>query len=249
MNGVNLKIRLDELVVLRGIAENLDIARAMIMSGSILVDNVCEDKIGMKFDDKKEIRLKSTKKTQFVSRGGLKLQKALDYFSIDVTEKKCMDIGCSTGGFTDLLLRRGAKTVYAVDVGSGQLDWKLRNDDRVVVLEKTNVRYLEKDSDISDFDFICVDVSFISITNILDKIVEFSNKNAEIVFLIKPQFEANKEDVDDGGIVNDKAVHEYVVEKINNACRSKGLENIGVVESPIKGAKGNVEFLAYYRHE
>lgn len=244
-----MKKRLDELVLELGLANEISEARALIMSGKILVDDVCEDKPGMKFSEDKNIRLRTSKKTNFVSRGGLKLQKAIDTFSIDVKGYKCMDIGCSTGGFTDLLLKRGAKKVYSVDVGSGQLDWKLRNDERVVVMEKTNIRNVQIDEDLSNFDFICVDVSFISIKIILDKIKELLKEGGELVLLIKPQFEARREDVESGGIVRNQKVHDYVKNEINTECENRGLKNFGIVESPITGAKGNIEFLGYYRYE
>ena len=244
-----MKKRLDELVVEKNIAKNIDEARAFIMSGKILVENVCEDKIGTKIDENKNIRLRVSKKTDFVSRGGLKLEKALDTYNINITEKKCMDIGCSTGGFTDLLLRRGARKVYAVDVGVGVLDWKLRNDNRVVVMEKTNIRNIEILGDVREFDFICVDVSFISLKLIIDNICKLLRNGGEVVLLIKPQFEAKKDEVDEGGIVKSDEVRDFVVNDINKFCIDKGLKNIGITKSPITGAKGNIEFLAYYKYE
>lgn len=244
-----LKKKLEELVIESGLASEINESRALIMSGKVLVNDMCEDKPGMKFSTDKIIRLRSSKKTEFVSRGGLKLQKALDNFKIDVKNYKCMDIGCSTGGFTDLLLRRGAAKVYSVDVGSGQLDWKLRNDDRVIVMEKTNIRNVEINDELSNFDFICVDVSFISIKLILDKIAGLLKHKGRLVLLIKPQFEAERKDVESGGIVRDETVHEYVIKDINAECEKRGLKNVGIAQSPITGAKGNIEFLGYYIYE
>lgn len=242
-----MKERLDKLVVSRNICSDIKMAQAIIMSGKVLVDEVPEDKVGTLVDTKSNIRLKNSKKTKYVSRGGLKLEKAIEYFGIDVGDKICMDVGCSTGGFTNVLLNRFAKKVFAVDVGVAQLDWSLRTDSRVVVMEKTNIKNVKITSDISNIDFICVDVSFISVTTFVDVLYSLLNIDGELVILIKPQFEADRADVGDGGIIRDEEVHKNVIDKIIRNFSKEGFHNIGIIDSPILGAKGNKEFLAYFK--
>lgn len=240
-----MKVRLDELILERGFCNDIKEAQALIMAGRVLVKETVEDKPGMKFPDDAAVRVKT--KGPFVSRGGLKLERAMEAFSVDVSEAVCMDIGCSTGGFTHVLLKRGAQKIYAVDVGSGQLDWRLRNDPRVVVMEKTNIRNVHPGEQVDPVDFICVDVSFISIRTILPNISELLKPDGKTVFLIKPQFEAARNEVGEGGIVRDETVRERVIEQVNEAAERQGLQRIGCIPSPITGAKGNVEYLAYYK--
>lgn len=240
-----MNIRLDELVLERGLASNLKEAQAIIMSGKVLVKDVVEDKVGTKFDSKISIRVKE-KKTPFVSRGGVKLEGAFCSFDISVKNLVCMDVGASTGGFTHLLLLNGAKRVYSVDVGQGLLDWRLRNDERVVVMEKTNIRKVVPKGDMRELDFICVDVSFISLKLILVNLYDLLKKGGRLVTLIKPQFEAKKEEVGSGGIVRDSKVHEKVVSEILEFAENIGFTNLGVEPSKLRGTKGNLEFLAYF---
>lgn len=242
-----MKERLDKLVVSRNICSDIKTAQAIIMSGKVLVDDVPEDKIGTLVDTKSNIRLKNSKKTKYVSRGGLKLEKAIEEFNINVNNKICMDVGCSTGGFTNVLLNKSAKKVFAVDVGVAQLAWSLRTDSRVVVMEKTNIKNIEITSELLNIDFICVDVSFISVTTFTDVLYKLLNTDGELVILIKPQFEADRVDVGVGGIIRDKEVHKNVVDKIISDFSKNGFQNIGIIDSPILGAKGNKEFLAYFK--
>lgn len=242
-----MKERLDKLVVSRNICSDIKTAQAIIMSGKVLVDDVPEDKIGTLVDTKSNIRLKNSKKTKYVSRGGLKLEKAIEEFNINVNNKICMDVGCSTGGFTNVLLNKFAKKVFAVDVGVAQLAWSLRTDSRVVVMEKTNIKNIEITSELSNIAFICVDVSFISVTTFTDVLYKLLNTDGELVILIKPQFEADRVDVGVGGIIRDKEVHKNVVDKIISDFSKNGFQNIGIIDSPILGAKGNKEFLAYFK--
>lgn len=240
------KERLDVLVWERGLAESREKARRLIRAGRVLVDDQLREKPGHRFDHASRVTVKES--ARYVGRGGLKLEAALETFALDVAHRVCLDVGASTGGFTDCLLQHGAASVYAVDVGRGQLHWRLRNDARVVVREKTNARYLRP----ADFDpapaFACVDVSFISLTKVLPAVIQVLAVPADIVMLIKPQFEAAREEVQRGGVVKDEAVRQRVVDEVRKAVTSgAGLAWQGAVPSPVKGPAGNVEFLAWCR--
>ncbi|WP_312693586.1 TlyA family RNA methyltransferase [Caproiciproducens sp.] len=238
------KKRLDCLLFDRGLAESREKAKAMIMMGNIYVDNQKSDKPGtmLPIDIKVEIRGETM---PYVSRGGLKLEKAMSVFPIQLKDKITMDIGASTGGFTDCMLQNGAKKVYSVDVGYGQLAWKLRTDPRVVNLERTNIRYITREQVPDDVDFFSVDVSFISLCLVLPVARNFMAENAQAVCLIKPQFEAGREKVGKKGVVRDKAVHIEVIEKIANFVLQHGFSVLGLTFSPVKGPEGNIEYLIY----
>ena len=220
----------------------------MIMEGNVFVENQREDKAGATFDTEAEITVKGNT-LKYVSRGGLKLEKAMTHFGITLEGKVCMDIGASTGGFTDCMLQNGAVKVYSVDVGYGQFAWKLRRDPRVVCMEKTNIRYVTP-ADIDDvLDFASVDVSFISLTKVLIPARELLRDGGEMVCLIKPQFEAGREKVGKKGVVRDKAVHEEVVERIIEFASQNGFFVKNLEYSPIKGPEGNIEYLVYIRKD
>lgn len=220
----------------------------MIMEGNVFVENQREDKAGATFDTEVEITVKGNT-LKYVSRGGLKLEKAMTHFGITLEGKVCMDIGASTGGFTDCMLQNGAVKVYSVDVGYGQFAWKLRQDPRVVCMEKTNIRYVTP-ADIDDvLDFASVDVSFISLTKVLIPARELLRDGGEMVCLIKPQFEAGREKVGKKGVVRDKAVHEEVVERIIEFASQNGFFVKNLEYSPIKGPEGNIEYLVYIRKD
>ena len=220
----------------------------MIMEGNVFVENQREDKAGATFDTEAEITVKGNT-LKYVSRGGLKLEKAMTHFGITLEGKVCMDIGASTGGFTDCMLQNGAVKVYSVDVGYGQFAWKLRQDPRVVCMEKTNIRYVTP-ADIDDvLDFASVDVSFISLTKVLIPARELLRDGGEMVCLIKPQFEAGREKVGKKGVVRDKAVHEEVVERIIDFASQNGFFVKNLEYSPIKGPEGNIEYLVYIRKD
>ena len=220
----------------------------MIMEGNVFVENQREDKAGATFDTEAEITVKGNT-LKYVSRGGLKLEKAMTHFGITLEGKVCMDIGASTGGFTDCMLQNGAVKVYSVDVGYGQFAWKLRQDPRVVCMEKTNIRYVTP-ADIDDvLDFASVDVSFISLTKVLIPARELLKDGGEMVCLIKPQFEAGREKVGKKGVVRDKAVHEEVVERIIEFASQNGFFVKNLEYSPIKGPEGNIEYLVYIRKD
>ena len=220
----------------------------MIMEGNVFVENQREDKAGATFDTEAEITVKGNT-LKYVSRGGLKLEKAMTHFGITLEGKVCMDIGASTGGFTDCMLQNGAVKVYSVDVGYGQFAWKLRQDPRVVCMEKTNIRYVTP-ADIDDvLDFASVDVSFISLTKVLIPARELLRDGGEMVCLIKPQFEAGREKVGKKGVVRDKAVHEEVVERIIEFASQNGFFVKNLEYSPIKGPGGNIEYLVYIRKD
>lgn len=240
-----MKERLDVLLVKQGLAESREKAKAVIMEGCVYVNNQKEDKAGSMFDETKvqlEVRGNTLK---YVSRGGLKLEKALCTFHLNLDGKICMDIGASTGGFTDCMLQNNAKKVYSIDVGHGQLAWKLRNDERVVCMEKTNFRYILQE-DVSDrIDFASVDVSFISLDKILGPAYCLLKPNAQMVCLIKPQFEAGKEKVGKKGVVRDPAVHREVIEKVFEAALEKGFQIQNLDFSPIRGPEGNIEYLMH----
>lgn len=238
-----MKERLDVLLVERRLADSREKAKAVIMAGIVYVDGQKEDKAGSMFDVTSNIELRGST-LKYVSRGGLKLEKAMEVFDVDLTETVCMDVGSSTGGFTDCMLMNGGKKVYSVDVGHGQLAWKLRNDERVVVMEKTNIRYVEP-KDIDDvLDFASIDVSFISLTKVLLPVKNLLKENGKIVCLIKPQFEAGREKVGKKGVVRDISVHEEVIHLVLDFATSIGFDVEGLDYSPIKGPEGNIEYLA-----
>ena len=240
-----MKERLDVLLVKQGLAESREKAKAIIMSGNVFVDGQREDKAGATFDEEKVEILVKGNTLKYVSRGGLKLEKAIDNFGVNVSDAVCMDIGASTGGFTDCMLQNGAVKVYSVDVGHGQLAWKLRNDERVVCMEKTNFRYLTREDIADDLDFASVDVSFISLTKILLPARNLLKDNGKMVCLIKPQFEAGKEKVGKKGVVRDEKVHVEVIEKIFDFIDILDFTYLALDYSPIKGPEGNIEYLIY----
>ena len=240
------KVRLDVLLVERGLAASREKAKAFIMAGDVYVEGQKEDKAGHEFPSDVSIEVR-TEKMPYVSRGGFKLEKAIEVFGIDLEGKICMDIGASTGGFTDCMLQNGAKKVYSIDVGRGQLDWGLRNDPRVVCMEKTNVRYLTPDMIDDTPEFAGADVSFISLTKILLPVRDVLAEGAHMVCLIKPQFEAGRDKVGKHGVVRDKAVHTDVIETVISFAAANGFVPEGLDHSPIKGPEGNIEYLLYMR--
>ncbi|MCT4596183.1 MAG: TlyA family RNA methyltransferase [Anaeromicrobium sp.] len=240
------KNRLDVLLVEKGFFPSREKAKRSIMAGLVFVGNEKIDKAGTIVDSTKEIVVKG-KAIPYVSRGGLKLEKAMKQFPISLKDKVAMDVGASTGGFTDCMLMNGAKKVYSVDVGYGQLDWKLRQDDRVVVMERTNIRYINKEL-VDKLEFASIDVSFISLKLVLPVVKSLLKENGEIVCLIKPQFEAGREKVGKKGVVRDINVHREVIEKIISFSIQENLSVKGLAFSPIKGPEGNIEYLAYLRN-
>jgi 23S rRNA (cytidine1920-2'-O)/16S rRNA (cytidine1409-2'-O)-methyltransferase len=238
------KIRLDQLLVDRGLADSREKAKALIIAGQVLIDGQKSDKPGHAIPGDAHIEL--VEKLPYVSRGGVKLAGALDHFKIDVDSLVCLDVGSSTGGFTDCLLQRGAARVVALDVGRGQLDWRLRNDSRVEVREGVNARYLSPADFETKFDFTVCDVSFISATLIVPKIAELLAPHGRMMVLVKPQFEVGRGQVGKGGIVRDPALHQAACDRVAAAVRALGFET-EIVESPIRGAEGNREFLLYAR--
>ncbi len=241
-----MKERLDLLLVSRNLAPSREKAKAMIMEGNVFVENQREDKAGSMFPSDCKIEIHGST-LKYVSRGGLKLEKAILRFGTALSGKICMDIGASTGGFTDCMLQNGAKKVYAVDVGYGQFAWKLRTDDRVVCMEKTNIRYVTP-SDLSDcLDFASVDVSFISLTKVLEPVQKLLTDDGEMVCLIKPQFEAGREKVGKKGVVRDKDVHKEVITKVASFAKTIGFAVLDLDYSPIKGPEGNIEYLLYLK--
>ena len=242
------KIRLDVALVEKGFTESREKAKRLIMAGLVYVNNQKSDKAGntVKADDIIEVRGQALK---YVSRGGLTLEKAMAVFPIDLNGFVCADIGASTGGFTDCMLQNGAKKVYAIDVGYGQLDWKLRTDDRVVNLERTNFRYVTKTEIPEDLDFCSVDVSFISLSLILPVMRTLLKESGTAVCLIKPQFEAGRENVGKKGVVREKSVHIAVIEKIMGLLKENKFSLLGLDFSPVKGPEGNIEYLCYIRKD
>ncbi len=238
------KLRLDVLLFEKKLAPSREKARLLIMEGLVYVDNQKSDKPGTQISVEANIEVRGNK-LKYVSRGGLKLEKAMENFPIDLKDKVCMDVGASTGGFTDCMLQNGAKKVYAIDVGYGQLAWSLRTDDRVVNLERQNARYLTKEQVGDEVDFVSIDVSFISLKIILPAIRDLLSSDANLVCLIKPQFEAGREKVGKKGVVKDKAVHIEVVETICEFAVNNGYSVCGLDFSPIKGPEGNIEYLAF----
>ena len=239
-----MKKRLDVLLVEQGLADSREKAKAIIMSGIVYVDNNKEDKAGTTFDETAKIEVRGNT-LKYVSRGGLKLEKAMDHFGVELAGKVCMDVGASTGGFTDCMLQNGAVKVYSVDVGHGQLAWKLRNDERVVCMEKTNIRYVTPEDIDDKIEFASIDVSFISLTKVLPAVKELLTDSGEIVCLIKPQFEAGREKVGKKGVVRDPTVHEEVIRTVTAFARELGFCPLALTYSPVKGPEGNIEYLIY----
>lgn len=242
MKKLKNKKRLDIILFEKGFTDSREKAKTLIMSGCVYVDNQKADKPGTTYNDDVKIEVRD-RLNPFVSRGGLKLNKAIKAFELSLDNKVAMDIGASTGGFTDCMLQNGAKKVYSVDVGYGQLDWKLRNDSRVINLERTNIRYIDKDLIKEKIEFLSIDVSFISLKLVLPVAKELMADNALGVCLIKPQFEAGREKVSKNGVVKDSKVHKEVIEKIVSFSNELGLKVLNLDFSPIKGPKGNIEYL------
>ena len=238
-----MKDRLDILLVKRGLAESREKAKAVIMSGIVYVDGQKEDKAGQTFSENVNIEVRGNT-LKYVSRGGLKLEKAIKIWNLDFMDKTVLDIGASTGGFTDCALQNGARRVYSVDVGKNQLDWKLRNDDRIISLEEMHIKDLKaEDIENQKVDFIVIDVSFISLTKVIPYFEKFLAKEGKAVMLIKPQFEVGREKIGRNGVVENEEYHNEAIKKIIHFSKEHGYELIGVEDSPIKGAKGNKEFL------
>lgn len=241
-----MKERLDLLMINRNLAESREKAKAMIMAGIVFVEGQREDKAGSTFSEEVLIEIKGNP-LKYVSRGGLKLEKAMEQYGIELKGKICMDVGSSTGGFTDCMLQNGAVKVYAVDVGTNQLAWKLRQDERVVSMEKTNIRYLLPENIEDAIEFASIDVSFISLTKVLQPVKDLLINQGEIVCLIKPQFEAGREKVGKKGVVRDKQVHLEVVELVTSYATNIGFTCLNLDFSPIKGPEGNIEYLLYLK--
>lgn len=239
-----MKERLDIILVNKGLFPSREKARASIMAGLVTVEGQLSDKPGTKIDEDAEIAVKEPA-CPYVSRGGLKLEKAIASFGLKLEGAKAADIGASTGGFTDCMLQNGVRQVYCIDVGYGQLDWKLRNDPRVVNMEKTNVRYLDTEAVGRDFDFISIDVSFISLRLVLPVAAQLLKEDGQLVCLVKPQFEAGREQVGKKGIVRDPAVHRQVIRQVMEYGREAGLFPCGLDFSPVTGAHGNIEYLLF----
>ena len=243
-----MKERLDILLTARGLAPTREKAKALIMAGCVYVSGQKEDKAGSMFDTGAEIEIKDNS-LRYVSRGGYKLEKAMQVFPISLTGRICMDVGASTGGFTDCMLQNGAVKVYSVDVGHGQLAWSLRQDNRVVCLEKTNIRYLTPDQIGEKPSFASVDVSFISLTKVLPPLYSLLEEESEIVCLIKPQFEAGRDKVGKKGVVRDRKTHEEVIRQIVDFAPAAGFLPLGLDYSPIRGPEGNIEYLLWARKQ
>ena len=241
-----MKKRLDVLLVSRGLAESREKARAVIMEGNVFVKGQREDKAGSMFDEAVPIEIHG-QRLKYVSRGGLKLEKAVAHFDLKLEGKVCMDVGSSTGGFTDCMLQNGAKKVYAVDVGTNQLAWKLRSDPRVVCMEKTNIRYLLPEQLDEAPEFASIDVAFISLRKVLLPVRELLTPSGEVVALIKPQFEAGREKVGKKGVVREKSTHLEVIRQVLTSAWSAGFDILALEFSPIKGPEGNIEYLAWLR--
>ena len=241
-----MKERLDVLLVKRNLADSREKAKAIIMSGNVFVEGQREDKAGTTFPEEVNIEVRGHV-LPYVSRGGLKLEKAMKEFHVTVDGKVCTDVGSSTGGFTDCMLQNGAKKVFAIDVGRGQLDWKLRQDPRVVCMEKTNIRYVTPEDIEEPVDFSSIDVSFISLTKVLLPVRNLLSQDGQIVCLIKPQFEAGREKVGKKGVVRDPAVHKEVIEKVIAFAKEQYLQPLALDFSPIKGPEGNIEYLVHLK--
>jgi len=242
------KDRVDKIMVDKGIVKSRERAKALIMAGNVFIDGRKVSKAGDFVDAAAEVTLKE-QDIPYVSRGGVKLEAALDFFGVAPSGKTVMDIGCSTGGFTDCVLKGGATKVYAVDVGYGQLDWSLRNDPRVILHEKTNIRYLERDRIPEMIDLTVIDVSFISLTQVLARVPDFLDDDGDVIALIKPQFEVGKDMVDKGGVIRDEAKRLSAVQKVREFSESSGFMVMGVCESPITGQKGNIEYFIHLRRK
>ena len=239
-----MKERLDVLLVKRNLVESREKAKAIIMSGSVFVEGQREDKAGSTFSDEVNIEIKGHV-MPYVSRGGFKLEKAVANFDVNLQDKVCTDVGSSTGGFTDCMLQNGARKVFAIDVGRGQLAWKLRNDERVVCMEKTNIRYVTPEDLGEHIDFSSIDFSFISLTKVLLPIRNYLKEDGQIVALIKPQFEAGREKVGKKGVVREKSTHYEVIELVLSYAVSIGFKVLALDFSPIKGPEGNIEYLVH----
>lgn len=248
MKKCRRKDRLDKLLVEKGGVQSRERARALILAGKVSVESQTIDKPGTQIDVEVQVQLRGEDQP-YVSRGGIKLEGALDTFEVDPKEMVIMDVGASTGGFTDCVLQRGARKVYAVDVGYGQLAWKLQKDPRVVNLERRNIRYLRSEEVGEEMDMILIDTSFISIEKFLSHLLPFLKKGGLIVGLIKPQFEAGKGEVGKGGVVRDVTLHQKVIKRISEFSSGLGLKVLGVTDSPILGPKGNKEFFIYLRKD
>lgn len=243
-----MKQRLDVYLVENGMVSGRDLAKSLIMEGKVYVNNQKADKAGDQVGEKDKVELRG-ETLKYVSRGGLKLEKAMSEFSISLQGLVAMDIGASTGGFTDCMLQNGAIKVYSVDVGYGQLAWKLRTDERVVNMERTNIRYVTKETIGEELDFASIDVSFISLKLVLPVACELLKDGGELVALIKPQFEAGREKVGKKGVVRDPEVHREVIEAVTEFAQNNGLNVLGLEFSPIRGPEGNIEYLMYARKE
>jgi 23S rRNA (cytidine1920-2'-O)/16S rRNA (cytidine1409-2'-O)-methyltransferase len=241
-----MRERLDKLLVGRGLTPSRERARALIMEGKVLVDGRPVTKAGTLVGEASSVALREPD-IPYVSRGGLKLRAAVEHFGIDLKDKTVMDVGASTGGFTDYMLGRGAGKVYAIDVGYGQFDWGLRKDGRVVLLERTNVRYLERERIPEGVDLATVDVSFISLRNIIPRVMEFLRPGGEIIALVKPQFEVGRAEVGKGGIVREEEKRLEAVGSLREFFEGRGLVVVGTMESPVRGQKGNIEYFIYLR--
>ena len=239
------KTRLDKLLFEKGLVESREKAKAVILQGNALVNAIVVDKAGALVRSDVTVTVKD--RMPYVSRGGLKLEHAIKHFSVDVKGKIAMDVGASTGGFTDCLLKHDAAKVYAIDVGYGQFSWILRTDEKVVLLEKTNIRHLDNDLVFDRIEIATIDVSFISLLKVIPKVLEFLKPSGEIIALIKPQFEAGRKDVGKGGVIRDEKKRLEIVERIKSETEKLGLIILGVIKSPIKGPKGNEEFLIYLK--
>lgn len=242
-----MKERLDVLLVKKGLAESREKAKAIIMSGIVYVEEQKEDKAGTTFEETSKIEVRGNT-LKYVSRGGLKLEKAMTHFGVQLAGKVCMDVGASTGGFTDCMLQNGAVKVYSVDVGHGQLAWKLRNDPRVVCMEKTNIRYVLPEQIQEKVEFASIDVSFISLTKVLEPVKQLLTGDGQIVCLIKPQFEAGREKVGKKGVVREKSTHLEVIHMVIQFAIGIGFEVLNLEFSPIRGPEGNIEYLLYLQN-
>jgi len=244
--GLVKKERVDKLLVERGLVQNRERARSYIMTGRVLVEGQRIDKPGTKIRVDSPLEVLE-KEASYVSRGGVKLEGAIQSFSLNPQGMVVMDVGASTGGFTDCILQKGAKRVYAVDVGYGQLAWKLQKDPRVINLERKNIRYLKREEIPEEIDLILVDTSFISVEKFLPNLLRFLKPKGYLLILIKPQFEVGKGEVGKGGVVRDPSLHQKVIQRISHYCKEIGLEVLGVMESPLLGPKGNKEFFIYLK--
>ncbi|MBI4684926.1 MAG: TlyA family RNA methyltransferase [Nitrospirae bacterium] len=241
-----MKERLDKILVSKGITESRERAKALIMEGKVFINGIPATKAGIMVNQDAVIELKS-EDIPYVSRGGLKLEAAIDNFKIDLKDKIAMDVGASTGGFTDCMLKKGVKKVYCIDVGYGQIAWSLRNDPRIILFERTNIRYLEREKIQEMIDIATIDVSFISLNKVVPKVVEFLREGGEILALVKPQFEVGRGKVGKGGIVRDEDTRLEAVESVKCDIEAMGLCAIGVFESPVLGQKGNIEYFLYIK--